>query len=93
MQSVSAVCLVTRKAVSEMRPPFFSRSLGRPQSIAAKNTLENFGQAVQLRYTGKHFMGCRFGLFNFVTQTDGGDADIDYYLISPNIESVPAAAQ
>jgi beta-xylosidase len=51
------------------------------------------GETVQLRYEFKHFMGCRFGLFNFATQTDGGYADFDYYRISPKIESVPAAAQ
>ena len=51
------------------------------------------GEAVQLSYYGTHFMGCRFGLFNFATQTDGGYADFDYYHISPKIESVPAAAQ
>jgi beta-xylosidase len=51
------------------------------------------GEAVQLRYTGAHFMGCRFGLFNFATKTDGGYADFDYYRISPKIESVPASAQ
>ena len=51
------------------------------------------GKAVQLSYYGTHFMGCRFGLFNFATQTDGGYADFDYYRISPKIESLPAAAQ
>jgi len=51
------------------------------------------GEAVQLRYTGDHFMGCRFGLFNFATQADGGYADFDYYRISPKIESVPAVGQ
>jgi beta-xylosidase len=54
---------------------------------------KSIGESVQLRYTGDHFMGCRFGLFNFATQTDGGYADFDYYRISPKIESVPAAAQ
>jgi beta-xylosidase len=51
------------------------------------------GKAVQLHYGGSHFMGCRFGLFNFATQADGGYADFDYYRISPKIGSLPAAAQ
>jgi len=54
---------------------------------------KQIGEAVQLRYEFKHFMGRRFGLFNFATQTDGGYPDFDYYHISPKIESVPAAAQ
>jgi len=41
-------------------------------------TWSPIGRAHQLRYDLVHFMGCRFGLFNFATKTTGGHADFDY---------------
>jgi hypothetical protein len=38
-----------------------------------------------MAYTLPHFMGYRFGLFNFATQTTGGFVDFDYYRISDKI--------
>ncbi len=43
------------------------------------------GLVLQISYTLPHFMGYRFGLFNFATQTAGGFADFDYYHISDEI--------
>ena len=40
------------------------------------------GKSWKLSYTIPHFMGYRFGLFNFATQTAGGSADFDYFRIS-----------
>jgi beta-xylosidase len=44
------------------------------------------GSALKMAYTIPHFMGYRFGLFNYATKTTGGFADFDYFHISQNIE-------
>jgi len=46
------------------------------------------GSALQMSYTMPHFMGYRFGLFNYATKTAGGYADFDYYHISDEISAV-----
>ncbi len=43
------------------------------------------GPVLQMAYTLPHFMGYRFGLFNYATQTYGGYVDFDYYHIADNI--------
>lgn len=40
------------------------------------------GKPHQMLYTLPHFMGYRFGLFNFATKTTGGSADFDYFRVS-----------
>jgi beta-xylosidase len=40
---------------------------------------------LQMAYTLPHFMGYRFGLFNFATKSTGGFVDFDYYHISGEI--------
>lgn len=37
------------------------------------------GEPLKMKYTLPHFMGYRFGLFNFATQTPGGHVDFDYF--------------
>jgi beta-xylosidase len=37
------------------------------------------GRALQMRYTLDHFMGYRFALFNFATETPGGRADFGFF--------------
>ncbi len=37
------------------------------------------GEPLKMTYTLPHFMGYRFGLFNYATQTIGGFADFDYF--------------
>ncbi len=40
------------------------------------------GESLQMVYTfSKHFMGYRFGLFNYATEEPGGYVDFDYYRI------------
>ncbi|MNZ88115.1 hypothetical protein D3C78_1069980 [compost metagenome] len=39
------------------------------------------GNTLQMRYTLPHFMGYRFALFNYATQTTGGYVDYDYFRI------------
>ena len=39
------------------------------------------GAPIHLRYELSHFMGCRFGLFNFASKQTGGHADFDFFRI------------
>ncbi len=41
------------------------------------------GEPIKMPYTIPHFMGYRFGLFTYATQTPGGYTDFDYFRIEP----------
>jgi beta-xylosidase len=43
------------------------------------------GSQLKMEYTLPHFMGYRFGLFNYATKTPGGYVDFDYFEISDAI--------
>ena len=43
------------------------------------------GEQLKMSYTLPHFMGYRFGLFNYATQQVGGYADFDYFRIEDRI--------
>lgn len=43
------------------------------------------GNTLKMEYTLPHFMGYRFGIFNYATQTSGGYVDIDYFRIEDKI--------
>ncbi|WP_205509576.1 glycoside hydrolase family 43 protein [Longitalea arenae] len=43
------------------------------------------GSALKMTYTLPHFMGYRFGLFNYATKEAGGYADFDYFRITDSI--------
>jgi beta-xylosidase len=43
------------------------------------------GEELKMVYTLPHFMGYRFGLFNYATQTAGGFVDFDYFRIEGKI--------
>lgn len=43
------------------------------------------GPMLKMSYTLPHFMGYRFGLFNYATKTTGGYVDFDYFRISDKI--------
>ena len=45
-----------------------------------------------MTYTLPHFMGYRFGLFNYATKTAGGFVDFDYFRVSDRIGSTRAPA-
>jgi beta-xylosidase len=47
------------------------------------------GEPLKMVYDIPHFMGYRFGLFNFATKTAGGFVDFDYLRISDKIIAVP----
>lgn len=38
-----------------------------------------FGTVLQMKYTLPHFIGYRYGVFNYATKTAGGYADFDYF--------------
>jgi beta-xylosidase len=46
------------------------------------------GSQLKMEYTLPHFMGYRFGLFNFATQTAGGYVDFDYFRINDIISGI-----
>jgi beta-xylosidase len=43
------------------------------------------GKPHKLRYDLVHFMGCRFGLFNFATKEPGGHVDFDFFRIGNHL--------
>ncbi len=43
------------------------------------------GEPIKMPYTLPHFMGYRFGLFNYATQETGGFADFDYFRIEDKL--------
>lgn len=45
----------------------------------------SIGEAIKLPYTLPHFIGYRFGLFNYATKNTGGFADFDYFHIDDKI--------
>jgi beta-xylosidase len=48
-------------------------------------TWRAIGRPLQMAYTLPHFMGYRFALFNFATETPGGFVDFDYFRIGDSI--------
>jgi beta-xylosidase len=44
-------------------------------------TWDKIGSALYMQYTLPHFMGYRFGLFNYATKSAGGYVDFDYFHI------------
>ena len=50
-------------------------------SLDGKNW-QSIGGVLQMQYTLPHFMGYRFGLFNYATENVGGYVDFDYFKIS-----------
>lgn len=48
-------------------------------------TWKYIGESINMPYTLPHFMGYRFGLFNYATKSIGGYVDFDYFNISNTI--------
>ena len=44
-------------------------------------TWTRIGNAINMPYSMPHFMGYRFGIFDFATKTAGGSVDVDYFRI------------
>lgn len=51
-------------------------------------TWNRIGEPLKMPYTIPHFMGYRFGLFNYATKQVGGFADFDYFRIEDTISSI-----
>ena len=47
----------------------------------------SIGETINMPYTLPHFMGYRFGLFNYATKNIGGYVDFDYFHISDKISN------
>lgn len=52
-------------------------------------TWQPVGTQLKMAYTLPHFMGYRFGLFNYATKTTGGSADFDFFRLTAE----PAASR
>ena len=52
----------------------------------------SLGEKLKMTYTLPHFMGYRFGLFNYATQQAGGYADFDFFRITTSSLPGPATA-
>ncbi|MBO4805784.1 MAG: family 43 glycosylhydrolase [Paludibacteraceae bacterium] len=50
-------------------------------------TWTSFGNTIKMEYKLTHFMGYRFGLFNFATKNVGGYADFDCFRIGKEVSS------
>jgi beta-xylosidase len=48
-------------------------------------TWQPVGEPLKMTYTMPHFMGYRFGLFNYATKNTGGFADFDFFEYNMNI--------
>jgi beta-xylosidase len=45
------------------------------------NNWQPLGSTLKMEYSMPHFMGYRFGLFNYATKTSGGYVDFDWFRI------------
>jgi len=50
-------------------------------------TWTKIGSVLQMAYTLPHFMGYRFGLFNYATESAGGFVDFDFFRIDNKLAS------
>jgi beta-xylosidase len=51
-------------------------------------TWKSLGEPLKMSYTLPHFMGYRFGLFNYATKNSGGFVDFDYFHVSNQISDI-----
>jgi beta-xylosidase len=54
-------------------------------------TWNAIGEPLKMAYTMPHFMGYRFGLFNYATKIAGGYVDFDYFRISDRLSTHDSA--
>jgi len=52
---------------------------------------KKIGSQLKMDYTLPHFMGYRFGLFNYATKTPGGYVDFDYFHVEDRISDTSKA--
>src|SRR5699024_3718050 len=51
------------------------------------------GETLQMSYTLPHFMGYRFGLFNYATENLGGYVDYDYFRVTDQVLGVAGTGE
>ena len=54
-------------------------------TVSMANHGQPIGTQLKMAYTLPHFMGYRFGLFNYATKNAGGYADFDFFRITDSI--------
>ncbi len=54
------------------------------------NTWTSIGEPLHMNYYSSHFMGYRFGLFNYATKTIGGYVDFDYFRVNNKMTGTTA---
>jgi beta-xylosidase len=59
-----------------------SKDLARFYYSADGAQWNEIGTPLRMKYTLDHFMGYRFGLYNYATEQAGGYADFDYFRTS-----------
>lgn len=87
--TTSASILLTRKLVYLKAECDFKNRVDKAYfyySFDGHNWI-SIGSTLQMAYTLPHFMGYRFGLFNYATKITGGYADFDFFRISDGITS------
>lgn len=51
-------------------------------------TWKKIGSQLKMSYTLPHFMGYRFGLFNYAIENPGGHVDFDFFRVSDSLEEI-----
>ncbi|PZX17239.1 beta-xylosidase [Breznakibacter xylanolyticus] len=83
---------VARVALNQKRVFFKAECDFRDRADVARffysldgNNWQTIGEPLKMVYTLPHFMGYRFGLFNYATKAVGGYADFDYFRINNSL--------
>ncbi|WP_121357569.1 glycoside hydrolase family 43 protein [Flavisolibacter nicotianae] len=85
-EEVERVPLTQKKLYLKADADFTNRSdKGRFYYSLDGKTWTPLGAPIQMVYTLAHFMGYRFGLFNYATKEAGGYVDFDYFRIADKI--------
>jgi beta-xylosidase len=83
---VERIPLTQKKVHLKADADFSNRSdKGRFYYSLDGKTWNQIGAPIQMVYTLEHFMGYRFGLFNYATQEAGGFVDFDYFHIDSTV--------
>lgn len=85
---VERIPLTQKKVYLKADADFTNRTdKGRFYYSLDGKTWKSIGAPIQMVYTLAHFMGYRFGLFNYATRETGGFVDFDYFHISDHINN------
>ena len=82
---VATVSISTNKVYLKIDFNFTTNKANFYYSTDSK-TWKQIGNTLGMSYSLKHFMGYRFGLFNYATQQTGGYVDFDYFRVSDELK-------